>query len=482
MSNLKEQVLSGVIWTLIQSIGSKGLSFIVLLLLAKLLSPDDFGLIGMLMIFIQISETIIEGGFNLALLQKKNIDDIDYSSVFWINFFASIFLYIIIFFFAPLIAKFYEQEILTSLVRVVSIVIIINSFCLIQETKLTKDINFKALTLAHLPSIIISGTIGVLMALKGFGVWSLVIYQIFSRFTYAIQIWFISKWKPLIIIDFSRVKTLFSFGANILISNILHVFYINSFNVILGRFYQPKVVGYYQNSFNITSVPSATLTGVLSKVIFPTFATIQDDNEKLKLGYKKVIQQAFFWITPLYIFAGILAQPLFEFLFNPSWIPSVPYFKWLCVVAIFSPLVTYNLTIINIKGKSKLFLKLEVYRKVLTIIGMISVMKIGIMAMLFMRALSELVSYLIFSYYGGRLINYKTLQQLKDLLQTSIICFLSGLVVYFTYLFMLNEVDNLLMLIISSLLGFISYFFMAFITKNEAMIEFKFTLIKILKR
>ena len=469
------------IWTLIQSIGSKGLSFVFLLLLAKLLSPDDFGLVGMLMIFIQISETIIEGGFNLALLQKKNIDDIDYSSVFWINFFGSILLYIIIFLCAPLIAKFYEQEILTSLVRIVSIVIIINSFCLIQETKLIKEINFKVLTLAHLPSIIISGVIGILMALKGWGVWSLVIYQILSRFTYAIQIWFRSKWKPLIIIDFSRVKTLFSFGINILISNILHVFYINSFNVILGRFYQPKVVGYYQNSFNITSVPSATLTGVLSKVIFPTFSTIQDDNAKMKLGYQKVMQHAFFWITPLYVFAGILAQPLFEFLFNPSWLPSVPYFKWLCVVAIFSPLVTYNLTIINVKGKSKLFLKLEVFRKLLTIVGMISVMKIGIMAMLFVRALSELISYLFFAHYGGRLINYETIEQLKDLVKTSIICFLSGIVVYLTYLFLLNEVDNLLMLIITSLLGFISYFFLAFITKNDVIIEFKFILSKIIK-
>lgn len=367
MPTLRDKTISGIFWSFLQKVGSRGISFIVMILLARLLTPEDFGLIGMLMIFIQISQAIVEGGFNLALIQKKNTDELDYSSVFWINLVISIILYSIVFFCAPYIADFYHQPVLSKLVQVLSLVFLINAFSIVQEAKLTKEIRFKTLMLIHIPSSIIGGGVSVVMAFMEFGVWSIVAFQLVSRMAYVIQIWIYAKWRPLFSFKWQRIKVLFSFGSKLLIAKITGVLYNNIFLVVIGRFYPASSVGYYQNSFNLVTVPSSTITSVLNGVTFSTFSSIQDDNKRLKAGYGKVMRQAFFWVCPAYIFAAVLAVPLFDFVFGSKWLPAVPYFRWLCIIGILAPLNTYNLNIVNVKGRSDIFLKLQLIRRGLTI-------------------------------------------------------------------------------------------------------------------
>lgn len=441
---------------MLQKIGGRGIAFLVMILLARLLTPKAFGLIGMLMIFIQLSKTLVDGGLKMALIQKKNTNERDYSSVFYINLVISLVLYLIIFFTGPLIANFYQQPILAPLVRVLSLDLIINAFSLIQETRLTKKFHFKTLAIIHIPSTILGGIGSILMAIFNYGVWSIVAFWLINRFTYTAQIWIYSAWKPLLTFKWQRIKSLFAFGGNLLIARIIGVIYDNLFLVVIGKFYPLKSVGYYQNSYQLTKRPSGTFTSALNSVIFPAFSSIQDDNKRLKSGYKRVIQQAFFWICPAYTFASVLAYPLFGFIFGPQWLPAVPYFRWLCVMAIMSPLCTYNLNILNVKGRSDVFLKLQLIRRGITIIAVISVFSFSITALLIVQAASSIFTYFLFSYFSGKFINYYFSEQIKDVMPILLLSLVTGLII-----FLLDQqlfaLPNFIRLIIGTTVGISIY-------------------------
>lgn len=367
------------------------------------------------MIFIQISQAFIDAGFKLALIQKKETDEEDYSSVFYINLAISGFLYLILFFIAPLIASFYHQPLLTPLTRVLSLVFVVNAFSLVQEAKLTKEIRFKTLMYIHIPSSLVGGVVSVIMAFANFGVWSIVAFQFISRVAYAIQIWIYSRWRPLWAFSWLRTKALFAFGSRLLIAKIIGVLYDNIFLVIIGKFYPVASVGYYQNAFNLINTPSGTITSVLGNVTFPAFSSIQDDDKRLKAGYRRVMQQAFFWLCPAYVLSGVVAPPLFRVLFGVQWMPAVPYFRWLCIVGILIPLNTYNLNIVNVKGRSDMFLKLQLIRRTVTILAIIAVFSWGITALLIVQAASSVFTFILFSYYSGKFIHYPLKEQASDI-------------------------------------------------------------------
>jgi O-antigen/teichoic acid export membrane protein len=431
MTSLKDKTISGMGWSLLQSIGGRSISFMVMIILARLLTPENFGLIGVLLIFIQLSQSLIVAGFNQALIQNKDTDEEDYSSVFWINLAVSIILYMILFLTAPLIAAFYNQPILTNLARVLSLVFVINSFSFVQETRLSKEMRFKILSIINIPSLVLGGAVSVIMALNGFGVWSIVAMQLVSRLAYVIQIWLFSKWKPQFIFNIIKVKKLLSFGSKLMFSEIIHIFYQNIYLVIIGKFYPLSSVGYYQNASNLVNTPSYTLSGALNLVAFPVFSSIQDDNRRLKAGFKKIIQHALFWVTPIFVLAGVLAEPLFRFVFTEKWLPAVPYFQWLCIVGIFTPINSFNLNILNVKGRSDLFLKLEILKKAIITIGIIAAIPFGIMALIIFQAVNSILMFLINSYYSGRFIQYSILEQLKDVMSIFLLSIGVGIIIYF---------------------------------------------------
>lgn len=460
MTSLRDRTISGLFWSSLQKIGSRGISFVGIIILARLLTPKDFGLIGMLVIFIQLSQAMIDAGFNLALIQKKDTDEEDYSSVFFINLTVSCILYITFYLIAPFIAAFYHQPKLTALARVLSLIFVINSFSYVQEARLTKEIRFKTLMIVHLPSSIIGQVVGIGMALLGFGVWSIVWMQLATRLAYSVQIWIYSKWVPLFIFNKTKAKSLFSFGGKLLVSKMIGVLYNNIYLVLIGKFYPASSVGYYQNASNLVSTPSNTITSVLNTVTFSAFSSIQNDNKRLKSGYKRIMQQAFFWVCPIYIFAGVLATPLFQFVFTEKWLPAVPYFQLLCIVGILNPINTYNLNIVNVKGRSDIFLKLQVARRIVTITAIVAVFPFGIIALLVVQSASEIFTFFLFSYFAGPFIQYPLSEQIKDLFPILLIGIAAGSVTFGIDQFV-NGFSQLVQLIIGFGVGSGIYYILA---------------------
>jgi len=430
MTSLRAKTLSGMFWSLLQNVGGRGVSFIATIVMARILTPEIFGLVGMLTIFIQVSQALVIAGFNEALIQKKNTDEKDYSSVFWINLAISLLIYMALFLLAPFIAYFYHQTILSDLTRVLGLVFVINSFSYVQEARLRKEMRFKVLAAIHLPSIVLGGFVGISIAIKGGGVWSLVSMELTTRLSYAVQIWIYSKWKPLLSFHWGKAKLLFSFGGKLMFSGILNTIYQNIYIVIIGKFFPLSSVGYYQTAYKVVNTPSVTLSSALNSVVFPAFSSIQDDNRRLKDGYKKIIKQLFFWMCPAFIFAAVLANPLFKFVFTEKWLPSVPFFRILCVVGVLYPMNAYNLSIVNVKGRSDLFLKLEIIKKIFTTVGIIAAIPLGIWALLIFQAVSSLFAYFVNSYYSGRFIQYALAEQIKDILPVLLLSVAAGIIVY----------------------------------------------------
>jgi O-antigen/teichoic acid export membrane protein len=430
MTSLRAKTISGMCWSLLQNIGGRGISFVATIILARILTPEIFGLVGMLAIFIQVSQALVMAGFNEALIQKKDTDEKDYSSVFWINLGMSLLIYTVLFLLAPFIADFYHQAILTDLTRVLSLVFVINAFSYVQEARLRKDMRFKTLTVIHLPAVVIGGFVGIIMAVQGLGIWSLVAMELVSRLTYAIQIWIYAKWRPLFSFHRAKAKRLFSFGGKLMFSAILNAVYQNIYLVIIGKFFPLSSVGYYQTANKVVNTPSVTLSSALNSVVFPAFSSIQDDNKRLKEGYKKIIKQLFFWMCPAFILAAVLAEPLFRFVFTEKWLPAVPFFRILCIVGILYPMNAYNLSIVNVKGRSDLFLKLEIIKKAFTTIGILVAIPLGIWALLIFQAISSVFAYFVNSYYSGRFIQYALAEQLKDILPALLLSIIVGGIIF----------------------------------------------------
>lgn len=456
MTSLRDRTISGIFWALLQNVGGKGISFIVMIILARLLTPKIFGLIGMLMIFIQLSQVLVRAGFNQALIQKKNTDDEDYSSVFWINLIVGVGIYVVFFFAAPWVAMFYDQPVLTGLLRALSIVFVINSFSYVQEAKLQKEMRFKTLTVIHIPSTILGGVVAIVMAIMDFGVWSIIFLQLTTRFAYAVQIWVYAKWKPVFVFNVQKARKLFSFGGKLMISGILATVFKNIYFVVIGKFFPVSAVGYYQNANQLVTVPSTTISGALNKVSFSSFSSIQDDDIRLKEGYRKIIQQVLFWVCPIFVLAGVIAEPLFRFVFTEKWLSAVPYFQILCMVGIMYPLNSYNLSILNVKGRSDLFLKLDVIKVLFKIIGIILVLPFGIFPLLFFEAIYSFVVYFVNSFYSGKFINYSIVEQLKDIGKIVLLSAILGIVVYGVDLF-IEKFSDILRLLIECSVGIAIY-------------------------
>lgn len=415
MTSLQDKTISGVFWSLIQKFGAQGIWIIVNIILARLLTPGDFGLIGMLAIFISLCSVLSNAGFSTALIQKLNVDEEDYSSVFYVNLAVSVLLYLILFITAPLIAKFYNQPKLVSLTRVLSLVFVINCFSYVQTTRLQKEVRFKTLMIVHIPSTVIGGIVSITMAFMNFGVWSIVAMQIITNLAYSVQIWTYSKWKPILKFNIKKIKSLFLFGGNIALSDLIHFTYLNIYPVILGRFFPLNTVGYYQTAYKFAMTPSITAMLGLNSVAYPIFSSVQKDAERLKEGFRRGLRQLAFWLCPFFILAGVLAHPLFELVFTEKWISAVPYFRWLCIVAVFVPLSIYSTQIINVMGKSGMYLKLTFLENAILFAGIIFTIPYGINALLSVQAISSVLIYCMNSYFSTMLIGYSIWEQAKDL-------------------------------------------------------------------
>ncbi|KQO33266.1 hypothetical protein ASF10_18060 [Flavobacterium sp. Leaf82] len=466
--SLKKQALQGFIWSFLQQFSTQLITFLVQIILARILLPAEFGLIGMLTVFIGVGTALFEGGMTTSLIRVSKTDSKDYSTVFFFNLGVSLLIYILFFFSAPYIAQFYKQPVLTDIARVYGLSFVFLAFGTVQNTILTKEMKFKKQAFITFPALLIGSLGGVFFAYNNYGVWSLVYSMLLTNFLTSIFLWFSSNWRPQFIFDIDRFKLHFHFGYKMTISGLLDTIFTNIYQIIIGRLYNPVTVGYYTRANSLMMLPVGNVSAALNKVVFPLFAKVQDDISALRAAYKKIMLIVLFIITPIIVLMALLANELVAFLFTEKWLPIVPMFRIICLSGILYPLHLYNLMILQVKGRSDLFLKLEIIKKVVLIFIIIISVLFGFTGLLIGSVIASIIALFINTYYAGSIIDYTMKQQLLDILPVFVISTCMGLLVFIVNNY-LSDYNNISRLILSSIIGIIVYVFLALIFKFQTI-------------
>lgn len=470
MSDLRNKTINGIVWSALEQFSVQGIQFILGIILARILLPSDYGIIGMLAIFIAISQSLTNAGFSSALIQKMNPTNNDYSTVFYFNFAISIVIYIILFLCAPIIAKFYNTPILLDLTKIVGLNIIISSFSIVQIAKLSKKLDFKTQAKASLSSVIISGLIGIYLAYNGYGVWSLVVQSLVRNLINSAMLWIVSKWIPSWTFSISSLKGLFKFGSRLLYASLLSTVFDNLYTLVIGKFYKADELGFYTRANQFQQLPSQNITSIIQRVTFPVLSSIQDDQDHLTKSYRKIIRFSAFIVFPLMLLLAVISEPMIRLVLTDKWIQSASYLQILCFAGLLYPIHSINLNILKVKGYSGLFLKLEIYKKILVVIILLFTYSFGIKAMLLGQVLLSILALGLNTYYTSNFIDYKILTQFKDLLSIFILALIASFIVYILNL-LINS--DLLKIVISLTSGFIIYCLLAYIFKFQEIQEVK---------
>lgn len=412
---LKEKTVKGVGWSVIDNVSQYAVSFIVSIVLARLLSPDDYGLLGIIAIFTAVCTAIINGGFTNALIRKKEVTEYDYNTVFIINVGISLLLYTIIFFCSPFIAVFFGREELVSLTRVSSIGMVIGALSIVQQTRLTKLIDFKTQTKVTIIASVSSGIVGITMAIGGCGVWSLVAQNLLSQSLRTILLWFYNHWIPILRFSVASFKDLFGFGWKLMVSSILDTVWKELYQLVVGKFYSPATLGQYSRAKQFSQLFSSNLTNVIQRVTFPVLSEVQDNTARMIKAYRKIIKTTMF-ITTICLFSlGALSEPLLFCLIGTKWHEAATYLPLICLAGSLYPLHAINLNMLQVQGRSDLFLGLEVVKKTISIGPLFVGAFVGILPMLYVNLLVGIIAYFLNSYYSGRFLGYTSWMQIKDI-------------------------------------------------------------------
>lgn len=430
--SLQNKALSGISWTFFEQFGSKVIGFIVQIILARLIAPEEFGLLGMILVFNAVGNSLSDSGMSQSLIRTDKPDEKDFSTVFTLNLAISIFLYFIFWFIAPDISEFFEQPRLTNLIRGYSIVIIINSLFTIQKTRLTYELNFKYQMKAQLPALILAGLIGISLAYLDYGVWALVYMEIATGLSLTVIYFLQTRWIPKMTIYRHKLKEHFYFGYKLTLAGVLSRIVSNIFPMIIGKYFTPAMVGYYTRALTMKEFPVATISGTLDKVFYPLFSKIKNDKKKLKNAYQRAQILVLLVLSTIMLLLILTANPLFGFLLGDKWLPAVPYFQLLCITGIFYPLNKYNSNVLKIKGRTDLYLKMAVITQVTLILGIILTVRYGVIPLILTQVANSVIGAIINIHFANKFIDYSFKEQFKDAFKTV----LPGLVV-FTLLFSL---------------------------------------------
>ncbi|TDN98216.1 MOP flippase family protein [Sunxiuqinia elliptica] len=428
--SLKQKTINGLFWSFIDSFANQGVQFIVGIILARILSPREFGLIGMLTIFIAISQSFVDSGFSNALIRKKDCTQEDYSTVFYFNLLVGILLYLILFFSASPISSFFKEPQLTLLLKILGLGVVFNAFGLIHRTILTKEINFKLQTRVSLVASIGSGSIAVTMALLGYGVWSLVVLTLARFGLNTLFFWIWAKWKPLHVFSKKSFNELFAFGSKLLLSGLIDTIYRNVYYLIIGKYFSAKELGFYTRADQFKAFPSQNLNNIIRRVSYPVLSSIQEDTDKLKQAYQKIIRTTMFVTFCLMLGMAAVAKPMIVTLIGEKWLPSVIYLQMLCFVGMFYPLHALNLNMLQVQGRSDLFLKLEIIKKVLAVPTIIIGIFWGIKLMILGMFINTIFEYYLNSLWSGKLLNYSFKNQVKDIMPAFSTALIMAIIVY----------------------------------------------------
>ncbi len=474
-SSLKRKTVSGVVWSSLERFSVQGIQFVIMIVMARILSPSDYGLIGMLTVFLAVSQSLIDSGFSQALIRKQDRTEVDNSTVFYFNFVVGLVLYLILFVTAPYIASFYNIPELTSVTRVISLSVFINSLVVVQRALLTSKIDFKTQAKASFIAALFSGTIGITMAYKGFGVWSLVAQQIIDSLINTLLLWFFSKWRPLKIFSWISFQELFSFGSKLLASGLLGTVYNNLYIMVIGKFFSASDLGYYTRAYQFSAFPSSNLTETLQRVTYPALCNLQDDNIRLAAVYRRMLRVFAFIIFPLLIGLAAVAKPLVLLLLTEKWSFTAVLLQVICFSMMWYPIHAINLNLLQVKGRSDLFLRLEIIKKCIGVLTLCITIPMGLISICIGSVFSSLIALALNTYYTGKLINVGFFRQMRDLYPILFYSLTMGGLVYYVIQFITS---NALQLIVGIVLGIIYYLSISFLFKSKELKE----LLQIIKR
>jgi O-antigen/teichoic acid export membrane protein len=413
--SLKSKTVHGIFWSFCERFGEQGIQLIISVILARLLLPEQFGLIAMLVFFMVIAQSFVDSGFTQALIQKKDATYTDECSIFYFNVVVGIVAAGLLCLTAPWIASFYKTPVLVPLTRVLSLNLVFNAFGIVHLASLTRKVDFKIQMKISLIATVLSGIIGITMAYEGFGVWSLVAQSLSINLFRTILLWLFYRWRPALRFSVSSLRAMFAFGSKLLLSGLLDRFFQNIYLLVIGKVFTPAALGFYSRANRLQQLPVQNIQSSVSRVTFPVFSSIQEDKPRLKQGVRKALMTLAMVNFPMMIGLAIIAKPLVLVLLTDKWLPCVLYLQLFCAIGMLYPLHTINLNVLKAQGHSDLFLKVEIFKKVLIVVAILITYRWGIPSLITGQIVTSVISYLLNTYYTGKLINYPIKEQIFDL-------------------------------------------------------------------
>ncbi len=462
----KNIVVSSLFWRFLERVGAQGVSFIVSIILARLLDPSVYGTVALVTVFTTLMQVFVDSGMGNALIQKKNADDIDFSSVFYFNLSMCTVLYAIMFFVAPFISAFYEKPELIPVIRVLSLMLIISGVKNIQQAYVSKHLLFKKFFFSTLGGTIGAAIIGIYMAYNGYGIWALVTQQLFNLTVDTIILWISVKWRPQKVFSLNRLRSLFSYGSKFLVSSLLDVGYRELRALIIGKLYTSDNLAFYNKGEHFPKLIVSNINSSIDSVLLPTLSSKQDDCERVKAMTRRAIKTSTFIMSPLMVGLAVCAEPFIRLVLTDKWLPCVFFLRIFCVTYAFYPIHTANLNAIKAMGRSDLFLVLEIIKKVIGLIALIVTMFISVKAMAISLLFTSIINQIVNSWPNRKLLNYSYLEQLKDIFPQLLISCVMGFSVYAVTFVGLND---LLTLILQVVLGAAIYYSISKLFKIDSL-------------
>lgn len=469
MAFTRRDVFINFIWKLAERSGSQVISFVVTIILARLLMPSDYGTVALVMVFLTILQVFADSGFGVALIQKKDADDVDFSSVFYINVAIGCLLYAIMWGMAPLIASFYQMPDLVALVRVMSLVLLINSLRNVQQAYVSKHMIFKRFFYATLGASIVSAVVGISMAYLGFGVWALVAQQLTNNAIGTAILWFTVKWRPKLICSLERLKGLFSFGWKMLSSALLDTGYQQLWQLIIGKLYSPADLAFFNQGQKFPNLIVTNINASIDSILLPTMASEQDHRERVRDMTRRAIKTSIFIMAPMMMVLAFSSTNVVTLVLTEKWLPCVPFLCIFCINYMFWPVHTANLNAINALGRSDIFLKLEIIKKVVGLSVLFFTMQYGVMTMAYGMLLTDMLSQIINSWPNRKLLGYGYLHQLRDLLPSIVLAVVSGGAAYGIGMMHL-PIHLALVITLQVIVGAVTYLVLSYLFRIDSLL------------
>lgn len=464
--SLKQKTAKGVLWSSVEHFSVQTIQFVLSLIIARILSPHDYGLVGMILVFTSIAETFVNSGFSSALIRKQNKTEVDYSTAFYFNIVVGLVAYFILFFVSPFIARFYNEPLLESLTKVVSINVFINSLGIVQIARYSIKVDFKTQAKASTIAVFISGIVGIWMAYSGYGIWAIVWQFVLRSGLNVALLWLFAKWLPLFQFSWSSFREMWSFGYKLLLSGLIDKIYGNIYQLIIGKVFSASDLGNYTRAHQFANFPSANLTGIIGRVTYPILSSIQDNDARLERVYRKYLRLSAFVIFPLMVGLSALAEPLIIYILTDKWSAAIILLQIICFSMMWYPIHAINLNLLQVKGRSDLFLKLEIIKKFIGVAILCITVPIGLVAMCIGGIFMSILCLAVNTYYTGKLINVGFWMQMRDLLPTLLLSLAMGVVVLLSVWFIPS---NLLKLIVGVVVGVVFYIWVARFFKMEEL-------------